>query len=114
MVRCSCPAARRHARSPGSITDLPIGNETIESAKKMPADKPDLNLDPLLAQARQLIVDHQNPSVAFLQRHLRLGYQRALDLMQCLEGEVVTAPQSDGWRRMLHTNKESNDKMDSE
>ena len=80
----------------------------------MPTDKADLSNDLLLAQARQLIVDHQNSSVAFLQRHLRLDYQRALDLMKCLEGEIVTPPHADGWRRMLHTNKESIDKMESE
>ena len=69
----------------------------------MPTDKADLNNDLLLAQARQLIVDHQNPSVAFLQRHLRLEHQRALDLMKCLEGEIVTAPHANGWRRMLNS-----------
>ena len=79
----------------------------------MPTDKADLSNDLLLAQARQLIVDHQNPSVAFLQRHLCLGYQRALELMQSLEGDVVTAPNADGWRRMLHSNNESIDKMES-
>lgn len=80
----------------------------------MPTDNADFSNDLLLAQARQLIVDHQNPSVAFLQRHLCLDYQRALELMQCLEEEIVTPPNADGWRRMLHSNNESIDKMEFE
>jgi DNA segregation ATPase FtsK/SpoIIIE-like protein len=59
--------------------------------------------DPLLTQARELLLVHQNPSVAFMQRHLKIGYSRALELMQSLEGDVVTAPNADGWRRMLHS-----------
>jgi DNA segregation ATPase FtsK/SpoIIIE-like protein len=60
-------------------------------------------LDPLLAQARELLLAHQNPSVAFLQRHLKIGYNRALGMMQSLEGDIVTAPNVDGWRRMLNS-----------
>ena len=64
-------------------------------------------LDPLLAQARELLLAHQNPSAGFLQRHLKIGYNRALGLMQSLEGDIVTAPNADGWRRMLHSGSRS-------
>ena len=64
-------------------------------------------IDPLLAQARELLLAQQNPSVAFLQRHLKIGYNRALGLMHSLEGDIVTAPNADGWRRMLHSGKMS-------
>ena len=60
-------------------------------------------LDPLLAQARELLLAHQNPSAGFLQRHLKIGYNRALSL----EGDIVTAPNADGWRRMLHSGNRS-------
>lgn len=68
----------------------------------MPADQATV-LDPLLTQARELLLAHQNPSVAFLQRHLKIGYNRALGLMQHLEGHIVTVPNVDGWRRMIDT-----------
>ena len=60
-------------------------------------------LDPLLTQARELLLAQQNPSAAFLQRHLKIGYNRALWLMHSLEGDILTAPNADGWRQMLHS-----------
>ena len=59
--------------------------------------------DPLLPQARELLLAEQNPSVAFLQRKFRIGYPRALRLMRSMEGDIVTAPNAEGWRQMLHT-----------
>ena len=57
--------------------------------------------DPLLPVVRDLILQHQNPSVAFLQRMLTLPYQRASCLMQYLEGDLVSAPDAAGWRHIL-------------
>jgi DNA segregation ATPase FtsK/SpoIIIE-like protein len=57
----------------------------------------------LRAQARELIVQLQEPSVALLQRHFKLEYDSALQLMQSLEGDIVTAPNAEGWRQMLTT-----------
>ena len=68
----------------------------------MSADQPAAP-DPLLAKVRELLLAQQNPSVAFLQRHLKIDYNRALGLMQSLEGDIVTTPNADGWRRMLHS-----------
>ena len=65
--------------------------------------------DPLLGQARDLVLSQQNPSTAFLQRYFRIGYDRAQRLMQCMEGDVVTAPYANGWRRMYATGAMSAD-----
>jgi DNA segregation ATPase FtsK/SpoIIIE-like protein len=65
--------------------------------------------DPLLPVARQLVVQHQNPSVAFLQRMLKLPYLRAGDLMQGLEGDLVSAPDAAGWRQLLANGNRSTD-----
>ena len=54
----------------------------------------------LLNQARQLILAEQNPSVAFLQRMLKLDYEKASDLLTMLQPTVVTAPDATGWRAM--------------
>lgn len=65
--------------------------------------------DPLLPVARQLMVQHQNPSVAFLQRMLKLTYQRACGLIQHLEGDLVSTPDAVGWRHMLANGNRSPD-----
>lgn len=62
---------------------------------------PNLLNDPLYLRARELVLQHKNPSVAFLQRQLLTGYQRTLGLMQVMERDIVTPPNHEGWRRML-------------
>jgi S-DNA-T family DNA segregation ATPase FtsK/SpoIIIE len=48
--------------------------------------------DPLLEEARQLAKEHRQLSVSFLQRRLRIGYPRAVQLMEQLQAEE--APQA--------------------
>ncbi len=48
--------------------------------------------DPLLQQARELVVDHQQGSVSLLQRRLRVGYARAARLIDMLEQTGVVGP----------------------
>lgn len=60
-----------------------------------------------LANARELILLIQNPSVALVQRHLKIGHHRALALLQQLEGDIVSTPDENGWRRMLDTGTRS-------
>ena len=67
----------------------------------------DIRSEYLFSKARELIVQADNPSVAFLQRHLLIGHSLALRLMQSLEGNVVTEPNADGWRRTLHSGNRS-------
>lgn len=58
--------------------------------------------DPLLGQARQLVAEHGRASVSFIQRHLRIGYNRAASLMESLEqAGVVTAMRADGSREVI-------------
>lgn len=47
------------------------------------------------------MVQLQEPSVALLQRHFKLEYDSALQLMQSFEGDIVTVPNAEGWRQML-------------
>ncbi|MBP9735495.1 MAG: hypothetical protein KBD82_07670 [Rhodoferax sp.] len=65
--------------------------------------------DDLLAQAREVVLRNQNPSVSLIQRHLKIGYNRALRLLVQLEGDIVTAPDANGWRRMLESGARSPD-----
>ena len=59
--------------------------------------------DPLVPLARQLLLEHRDASIAFLQRHLRIGFARAKGLHAALEGTVVTVPNADGSRHVIGT-----------
>jgi DNA segregation ATPase FtsK/SpoIIIE-like protein len=65
--------------------------------------------DLLLPVARQLVVQLQNPSVAFLQRMLKLPYRQTVELMQGLEGDLVSTPDAAGWRHLLVNGSRSPD-----
>jgi len=76
--------------------------------KAPPASQPDLltvnvgDDDALLEQARSLVITSQRASVSAIQRHLRIGYNRAARLLEALEAEgVVSAMNSDGVRTVL-------------
>lgn len=72
-----------------------------------PAQTPDVTPDDMLRQARAVVLSHQNPSVALLQRYFKIGYNQALSLMTMLEGDIVTAPDENDWRQMLDSGKRS-------
>lgn len=68
----------------------------------------------LLDQARQLVLKAKIPSVAFLQRHLKLEYKKALELLQMLEPDVVTPPDENGMRTLAGSGKGSPDSLGRE
>lgn len=55
----------------------------------------------LLRRAREVVISQQSPSVALLQRHLRLGWSRSNELMTQLEGKLVSLPLFGGGRIVL-------------
>lgn len=74
-----------------------------------PSQRPDITPDDLLPQVRAAFISHQNPSVGWLQRQFKIGYNRALSLIMSLEGDIVTGPDENGWRQMLDSGKRSPD-----
>jgi predicted RecB family nuclease len=57
--------------------------------------------DELFDKALALVLESKNASVSFLQRHLRIGYNRAQSLLKSMEGKWVTEVQEDGYRKIL-------------
>lgn len=55
----------------------------------------------LLLEAEQLVTAHHNPSIAFLQRMLKLEFATASGLLKTMEGTLVSPPNAQGRRRML-------------
>lgn len=63
--------------------------------------------DPLLAEATKLVVKERRASISHLQRHLRIGYNRAARLIEALEqAGVVSAPDAEGTRKVLRSSDE--------
>ncbi|XEG74003.1 DNA translocase FtsK [Pseudomonas sp. abacavir_1] len=64
---------------------------------------PDLsyNEDPLYAAAAEHVIGSGNCSVSSLQRHLKIGYTRASDLIRALEADFIVSEMSGGARRLL-------------
>ncbi len=56
----------------------------------------------LYAQARQLVLTHKRPTTSFLQRKLKIGYNRAANLIEQMEEDgLVSPPAHNGKREVL-------------
>ncbi|MBP6345595.1 MAG: DNA translocase FtsK 4TM domain-containing protein [Neisseriaceae bacterium] len=63
--------------------------------------------DELFDQAVEFILSSRKTSISSLQRHLRIGYNRAANLMEDLErGGIVSAPEVGGSRQILARSSE--------
>ena len=58
-------------------------------------------LDPLYETAKQLILDTRNPTISLIWRRMLIGYDRAVNLIQAMEGEIVTSRDKSGHWKML-------------
>lgn len=60
--------------------------------------------DPLYMEAEALVVAEQRVSISMVQRHLKVGYNRAAKLIEMLEAKgVVSTPDKSGQREVLKT-----------
>ena len=58
--------------------------------------------DPMYDQAVQVVLKHRKASISLVQRHLRIGYNRAARLLEQMENSgVVSAMQSNGNREII-------------
>lgn len=64
--------------------------------------------DPLYDQAVEVVLKHRRASISLVQRHLRIGYNRAARLLEQMEQSgLVSGMASNGNREILVPNKES-------
>ncbi|WP_286694045.1 recombination-associated protein RdgC [Spongiibacter sp. UBA1325] len=87
--------------------ELPLTTPTLASAgnstERAPEAEPSIaDIDPLLADARDLVTKANRASVSFLQRSLRIGYNRSAHLIELLEAEgTVSQMAANGARTVL-------------
>jgi len=67
----------------------------------------DAEADPLYDQAVEIVVKNRRASISLVQRHLRIGYNRAARLVEQMEAAgIVSAMQSNGNRDVIAPNRE--------
>jgi len=73
-----------------------------EAAGEDALEGPDAESDPLYDQAVAIVLKTRRPSISLVQRHLRIGYNRAARLIEQMErAGLVSAMQSNGNRDVL-------------
>ncbi len=90
------------------ITDLvaALGGESQRtstvSAEPNPQNEDEQCDDPLYAEAAQFVQSTGRTTISGLQRHFRIGYNRAARLIEAMEAQgIVSAPTHDGVRNVL-------------
>jgi S-DNA-T family DNA segregation ATPase FtsK/SpoIIIE len=70
-------------------------------------DGGDMEADPLYDQAVEVVVKTQRPSISLVQRHLRIGYNRAARLIEQMERSgLVSSMGTNGNRQVLAPSRE--------
>jgi S-DNA-T family DNA segregation ATPase FtsK/SpoIIIE len=88
----------------------------IEGILDSPEESPDgvvegggsAESDPLYDQAVQVVLQNKRASISLVQRHLRIGYNRAARLLEDMEkAGLVSSMQSNGNREILAANRDT-------
>lgn len=62
----------------------------------------DASTDPMYDPAKAIVLEHRRASISLVQRHLRIGYNRAARLLERMEKEGLIGPLlADGGRQLL-------------
>lgn len=81
-----------------------IEGEVVALPAPIPEHDGEAADDPIYADAARAVVTEQRPSVSFLQRRFRIGYNRAARLLERMEKEgVVSTPDANGARVVFKT-----------
>jgi S-DNA-T family DNA segregation ATPase FtsK/SpoIIIE len=94
-----------HLRSlakPDYMTEVLEPPEAAEGAPGADGEIPAGEKDPLYDQAVEIVLRTRRPSISLVQRHLRIGYNRAARLIEDMERAGMVSPmQSNGNREVL-------------
>ncbi|WP_423680220.1 recombination-associated protein RdgC [Undibacterium sp. WLHG33] len=77
-------------------------NQQTDLVQETEAVRNSANDDELLAQATQIVISNDRASISLVQRHLRIGYNRAAHLMEKMEMQGIISPMAaNGSRTVL-------------
>jgi S-DNA-T family DNA segregation ATPase FtsK/SpoIIIE len=96
----ACVDFLKEQSPPHYRVELPSEEETDESGADVEGD------DPLIRQALEIIVNHNRATTSFLQRKLKIGYNRAARLMEELEARGHIGEQVGAQPREILTERE--------
>ncbi len=86
-----------------------LDSPEVEGDANGEGDAPDGEADPLYDQAVAIVLKTRRPSISLVQRHLRIGYNRAARLIEQMERSgMVSAMGSSGNREVLVPASDSN------
>ena len=92
---------------PQYIEGILEGGELDEALEGGDVEGGDAEKDPLYDQAVDIVVKTRRPSISLVQRHLRIGYNRAARLIEAMErAGLVSSMQANGNREVLVQSKE--------
>jgi S-DNA-T family DNA segregation ATPase FtsK/SpoIIIE len=78
------------------------GVASADGEDAVAAEGADAESDPMYDQAVQIVLKTRRPSISLVQRHLRIGYNRAARLIEQMErAGLVSAMQTNGNREVL-------------
>jgi S-DNA-T family DNA segregation ATPase FtsK/SpoIIIE len=87
---------------PQYIEGLLEGGVAADGENGTLLDSPDAEADPMYDQAVALVMKTRRPSISLVQRHLRIGYNRAARLIEQMERAGLVSPmQTNGNRDVL-------------
>jgi DNA segregation ATPase FtsK/SpoIIIE, S-DNA-T family len=97
----------RQQGEPNYIEGILEGGSIDDLETASPGDSPSGEADPLYDQAVEVVVKSRRASISFVQRQLRIGYNRAARLLEQMEQSgLVSAMQSNGNREILMPHRE--------
>ena len=80
------------------------GSEEDGSGGESMEDGDNAENDPMYDQAVDIVLKNRRPSISLVQRHLRIGYNRAARLIEAMEhAGLISAPDGQGKRDVLST-----------
>jgi S-DNA-T family DNA segregation ATPase FtsK/SpoIIIE len=91
----------RKVGRPEFITDV-LASPPSENAESGGGDDGDVESDPMYDQAVEVVLKNRRPSISLVQRHLRIGYNRAARMIEAMEkAGLVSSMNGAGGREVL-------------
>lgn len=92
-----------------SVSRMPERKDQVPTDSDGPSDSDLLagmeSDDPMYQQAVEVVTTHKKASISLVQRHLRIGYNRAARLLETMESAGIVSPMTtDGNREVLLEN----------